>query len=131
MLKICLYIMSVNQRLNFGFGRLHENQIQESVSVILIVDYKVCIFQTRVGILEVHHRLSILEVYDRLSVTSQTRLFINIKKLKSLFSLKNKNLMNDNTKESSLELKNFLPQRSWTNMIVSVPFLHKIFTTIF
>ena len=118
MLKICLYIMSVNQRLNFGFGRLHENQIQESVSAILIVDYKVCIFQTRIGILEVYHRLPILEVYDRLSVTSQTRLFINIKKLKSLFSLKNKNLMNDNTKESSLELKNFLPQRSWTNMAV-------------
>ena len=35
-LKICLQIMYVNQRLNFGFGRLHKNQIQESVSAIFI-----------------------------------------------------------------------------------------------
>ena len=85
--------MSVNQRLNFGFGRLHENQTPES----LLVDYKICIFQTGIGILEVY-----LTGY----VTSQARLFTNNKKLQSLFSLKNKNLMNDNIKETSLELKN-------------------------
>ena len=50
--------MSVNQRLNFGFGRLHENQIQDSVSVILIVinsrKYKVCTFEIGIGILKVY-----------------------------------------------------------------------------
>ena len=66
----------------------------------LLVDYKVCIFQTGIGI---------LEVYRRLSVTSQLRLFTSNKKLKSLFSPKNKNLMNDNVKVSSLELKNLIP----------------------
>ena len=46
--------MSVNQRLNFGFGRLHENQIQEPVSVILITwwKYKIYSFQTGIRILE-------------------------------------------------------------------------------
>ena len=66
----------------------------------LLVDCKVCIFQTGIGILEVYHRLS---------VTFQLRLFTSYKKLESLFSLKNKNLMNDNIKESSLELKNLIP----------------------
>ena len=74
-----------------------------------LVDYKVCISQTGIGILEVNHRLS---------VTSQPRLFTNNKKVKILFSLKNKNLINDNIKESSLELNNLIPLRSWTNMIV-------------
>ena len=46
--------MSANQRLNFGFGRLHKKQIQESVSAILLVDHKVFIFQTGIGILEVY-----------------------------------------------------------------------------
>ena len=82
--------MSVNQRLNFGFGRLHENQTPES----LLVDYKIGI--------------GILEVYLTGYVTSQARLFTNNKKLQSLFSLKNKNLMNDNIKETSLELKNLI-----------------------
>ena len=59
----------------------------------LLVDYKVCIFQTGIGILEVYHRLS---------VTSQLRLFTSNKKLKSLFSLKNKNLMNDISKKAPL-----------------------------
>ena len=31
-----MLIMSVNQRLNFGFGRMYENQIQDFVSVNLI-----------------------------------------------------------------------------------------------
>ena len=29
------FVMSVNQRVNFGFRRLHENQMQEIVSTIL------------------------------------------------------------------------------------------------
>ena len=63
--------------------------------------------------------IGIFEVYHSLSVTSQARFFTNNKKLKSLFSLKNKKLKNDNIcetyervwsrKESSLKLKNLIP----------------------
>ena len=51
-----MIIMSVNQRLNFSFGRLHENQMQESVSPILISwsKYNLCIFQSGIGILKVY-----------------------------------------------------------------------------
>ena len=87
----------------------------------LLIDYKVRIFQKGIGILEVCHRLS---------VTSQLRLFTSNEKLKSLFSLKNKNLMHQNIEESSLKLKNLIPQRNWTNIIVWVPFWHKIFSMI-
>ena len=52
--------------------------------------------------------IGIFEVYHRLSVTFQALFFTDNKKLKSLFSPKNKNLMNDNMKESSLDLKNLI-----------------------
>ena len=89
--------MFVNQRLNFGLGRLDENQIQKSVSAILISWLQSLYFSNGIGI-----GIGIFEVYHRLSVTSQAQFSTNNKKLKSLFSLKNKNLMNDNIKESSL-----------------------------
>ena len=83
-----MLIMSINRRLNFRFGRLHENQIQEFVCAILISwwKYKVCIFQTGIGILEVY------------LVGYQSLCKLNCLKIirKSLFSLKNKNLKNDN-----------------------------------
>ena len=101
--KICLYIMFVNQRLNFGLGRLDENQIQKSVSAILISWLQSLYFSNGIGI-----GIGIFEVYHRLSVTLQARFFTDNKKLKSLFSPKNKNLMNDNMKESSLDLKNLI-----------------------
>ena len=81
-----MLIRSVNQRLNFGFGRLHENQIQEFVSAILISWWKVCIFQTRIGILEVY-----LIGYQSLRKLDCLQII-----RKSLFSLKKKNLKNDN-----------------------------------
>ena len=81
-----MLIMSLNQRLNFGFGRLHENRIQEFVSAILISWWKVCIFQTGIGILEVY-----LIGYQSLRKLDYLQII-----RKSLFSLKNKNLKNDN-----------------------------------
>ena len=55
-----MLIMSVNQRLNFGFGRMYENQIQDFVSVNLISwrKYKNCIFHTGIGIFGVYYTLS-------------------------------------------------------------------------
>ena len=61
-------MMSANVRLNFGFGTLYENQIEEFVSVILI-SLKACIFQMAIGILEVY-----------LLVTLQAQLLTNNKK---------------------------------------------------
>ena len=83
-----MLIMSINRRLNFRFGRLHENQIQEFVCAILISwwKYKVCIFQTGIGILEVY-----LIGYQSLRKLDYLQII-----RKSLFSLKNKNLKNDN-----------------------------------
>ena len=81
-----MLIMSLNQRLNFGFGRLHENRIQEFVSAILISWWKVCIFQTEISILEVY-----LIGYQSLRKLDCLQII-----RKSLFSLKNKNLKNDN-----------------------------------
>ena len=81
-----MLIMSINQRLNFGFGRLHKNQIQEFVSAVLISWRKVCIFQTGIGILEVY-----LIGYQSLRKLDCLQII-----RKSLFSLKNKNLKNDN-----------------------------------
>ena len=50
-LNICLYVKSVNQKLNFAIGRdctktRHKNLFRTS----LLVDYKVCLFQTGIGI---------------------------------------------------------------------------------
>ena len=61
-------MMSANVRLNFGFGTLYENQIEEFVSVILI-SLKACTFQMTIGILEVY-----------LLVTLQAQLLTNNKK---------------------------------------------------
>ena len=91
--SIYSYIMSVKQRLNFGFGRLHENQIQESISAILISWLQSLHFYENTYIECISHKLA---------DTLQVRLFTNNKKLKSLFFLKTKNLMTDNIKESSL-----------------------------
>ena len=123
--------MTINQRLNFDLRRLHENQIQELVSAILISWWKVCIFQTGIGILEVY-----LIGYQSLRKLDYLQII-----RKSLFSLKNKNLIMTisyetygrvwSRKESTLELKYLIPYRNWTNMIVWVHFLHKIFTMIF
>ena len=51
-----ILVMSVTQKLNFGFWRLRGNQIRESVSVVLITGwkYKVCTFQTGIGILQLY-----------------------------------------------------------------------------
>ena len=73
-----MLIMSINQRLNFGF--------REFVSAILISWWKVCIFQTGIGILEVY-----LIGYQSLRKLDCLQII-----RKSLFSLKNKNLKNDN-----------------------------------
>ena len=60
-----MLIMSVNQRINFGFERLCENQIQESAPAILIswLKYKSCIFQTGIGILEVIKYISYVNTH--------------------------------------------------------------------
>ena len=79
--------MSVKQSLNFGFRRLHENQIVESISAIVISWLQSQYFYENDYIECISHKLS---------NTLQARLFPKNKELNSLFSLKNKNLMNDN-----------------------------------
>ena len=113
--KICLYIMFVNQKPNFRFGRLDENQVQKSVSVILISWLQSLYFSNGIGV-----GIGIFEVYHRLSVTSQAQFFTN-NKLKSSFSLKNKNLMNDNIKESSLEFLTQLDERDSLSSLYDTP----------
>ena len=75
-LKIYFYIMPINQRLNFGFKGLHENQIQESAFAVLINSLQSFYFS--------NGNMYIRGISHRLSITSQAQLLTNKKKLKKL-----------------------------------------------
>ena len=109
-------VMSVNQRLNFGF--CHPYQLMKIQSLCFS-----------------NGKRFIGGISQKLSVTSQTRLFKNNEK--SLFSLKNKNLQNDNIicnlrknliwEKSSLGSLNFLFTQNICNDFLSCVTIHLLY----